>query len=624
MDYRSSSPLSDSSTDLSSDDTNVSFPLLPTDEETLNGGISSDSQESTEQPNLRSRLQHWAVTNKVKHNSVNELLSDLIEIGHTELPKDSRTLLQTARYSNISSMGSGHFVYFGILEGLGDLTRVSNHTINMRVNIDGLPLWNSSKTQFWPILGLTDLKDSKPFAIACYCGDSKPSSVQEFLKDFVNEASILKDGFNIKGINYKLNIVNFNCDTPARAFVKCVIGHNGYYSCEKCTQKGTLVDRYVKLIEIGHSKRTDEDFVSQTQLRHHTGTSPLTALDVGMVTQFPSDAMHLVDSGVTKKLILYWVRNGDRRSVNSTRLSNTHIKHISYNIDLISKCIPSEFNRKPRSLKDVDRWKASEFRQFILYIGPIVLKDVLSPVLYNHFLCLHISISILRNNDLCSSEVYLVYVEQMLASFVEDTISLYGAKSISYNVHTLLHLPDDVRRYGPLDNFSCYPFENCLGQVKRLLRTYSRPLAQLSKRLSENRNLPKLNCIKSTDIKYVESIGFYSSALCSGQEYSSVQFQNFKISSINECDKTFQLTDKRIVSVSKIIKTCTDECILICNEIDCKTSFFIYPADSSITSMYKIYKQSNEPILVEVSMLYKKCILSWDFKVVICTLHKLF
>ena len=57
--------------------------------------------------------------------------------------------------------------------------------------------------------------------------------------------------------------------------------------------------------------------------------------------------------------------------------------------------MPSEFARQPRSLMEMDRWKATEFRQCILYTGPLMLKGVVTEEVHNHFLRLSVTPAIL-------------------------------------------------------------------------------------------------------------------------------------------------------------------------------------------------------------------------------------
>lgn len=60
-------------------------------------------------------------------------------------------------------------------------------------------------------------------------------------------------------------------------------------------------------------------------------------------------------------------------------------EQISLHLVNLSNHIQSDFARKPRSVKDIDRWKATELRQFLLYTGISVLKNTLHINMYNFF-----------------------------------------------------------------------------------------------------------------------------------------------------------------------------------------------------------------------------------------------
>lgn len=127
--------------------------------------------------------------------------------------------------------------------------------------------------------------------------------------------------------------------------------------------------------------------------------------------------------------------------------------------------IPCDFSRKPRGLNEVARWKATEFRLFLLYTGPVVLKGILSNDCFLHFICLHVAFRILLSSN--SSKKLVDFSEKILLYFVEKFEELYGAQFVSHNVHGLIHVVDDYRKFGSLDNCSCFPFENYMKFKKK-------------------------------------------------------------------------------------------------------------------------------------------------------------
>lgn len=50
---------------------------------------------------------------------------------------------------------------------------------------------------------------------------------------------------------------------------------------------------------------------------------------------------------------------------------------------------------------------------------------------------------------------------------------------ISHNVHSLIHLVQDVERFGSLDNFSAFKYENYMQTLKKYIRKAERPLQQV-------------------------------------------------------------------------------------------------------------------------------------------------
>lgn len=105
---------------------------------------------------------------------------------------------------------------------------------------------------------------------------------------------------------------------------------------------------------------------------------------------------------------------------------------------LSSQTLPVEFTRQPRELKYLTRWKATEFRSFLLYLGPIALKGILDQEKYNNFMTLHVALSILLNSKSIRDEMLRDYARSLLNHFVQTFINIYSESFITHNFHGLI------------------------------------------------------------------------------------------------------------------------------------------------------------------------------------------
>lgn len=191
------------------------------------------------------KLRKWAIDNNIRLSAMSHLLKILKANGHPSLPMDARTILKTPKKVNVFKMGSGECWYGGLKSKLIESCKKYNCSdiVELNIHIDGTPIYKSSKSEFWPIQCSIKGVDVKSFFVQLFQGSSKPDTAEIFLRPLLNEmhellASGLTVAQNEHTKTFQIRIDKFILDAPARAFLKCIIGHSGYYSCERCEEKG--------------------------------------------------------------------------------------------------------------------------------------------------------------------------------------------------------------------------------------------------------------------------------------------------------------------------------------------------------------------------------------------------
>jgi hypothetical protein len=565
---------------------------------------------------LASKIANWALNENITMKALTSLLQ-ILHPYHPSLPRDPRTLLSTPKSVPVENLASGGVYYhFGIENCIKKLSQdgqtFSNlqncDELSVQCNIDGLPLFKSTGLQMWPILGLFKKPYIKrPFVIGVFVHTSKPSNLNEFLQQFVDEGCRLEhSGVNVDGKIFKFRFHSFVCDAPARAMLKNTKSFSGYYGCDRCIQSGKYLGR-MTYPDTTSTLRTDEQFKALLYEDHHLNEipSPLAQLStIGLVNDFVLDYMHLVCLGVTRKLLLHWIKGPLQ-----TRLPSKSVADISEMMVKLRSYIPCEFARKPRSLHEIDRFKATEFRLFLLYIGPVVLKGNVSDAIYKHFLLLHVAISCLVSNKF--HQKLNTYAKNLLVSFVQYAEQLYGGEFLVYNVHCLVHIADDVRRFGPLDNISSFPFENHLKSLKKLVRKPSLPLQQIVKRIAENDatcNPEKVsNDVSTTYIcERLHENGPIIDTMCGAKQFSFIMVNSWKLSlcSPNNC----VLLNEFLVGLVRNILQLGSQKYVVVNLFNHRASYFDYPVKSEKLNIYYAKHLRNNLSVFHVKEIISKCI----------------
>lgn len=214
--------------------------------------------------------------------------------------------------------------------------------------------------------------------------------------------------------------------------------------------------------------RTHESVVSSGQeairkgypVKGVKGISPLASC-LDLVDSIPIDYMHSVLEGAVRRLMNLWFES---TSHTQPYYQRDYLNEIDNT--LTNQHPPNEFSRMPRTIRNhLKFWKATEFRNWMLYYSLPLLLGHLPPVYWHHYALLVCAMHILLQNE--TNAVLINAAELMLKDFCKLLPELYGQKNCTHNIHLLMHLSKYVKLWGPLWTHSSFPYENKNGLLKR-------------------------------------------------------------------------------------------------------------------------------------------------------------
>ena len=381
------------------------------------------------------------------------------------------------------------------------------------INIDGvLAFTNSEQSEIIPILGLVHsvkssafseekailLETTYPFVIGFFHGKSKPN-LDNFLQPLLSELRRLSpnnnDPIQTKGREFTVSLRCVVADTPMRTYLKKIKSHSGYWSCERCIQKGERrltvgkKKKSIQFLELNAPPRIDIDFLSyclsddsiDDHLVNVHDVSPFIDLGLPMVTGFVIDPMHTLTAGAFGRRLV-----GIASVKKEGKLKPSQLAEVDHRIRLFKSCKPSEFDRYLRSFtKCSSKYKHHELRDFKMYNLFPVFDGILQDDQLANILLLQYSVLLLggfdpspvKNENIREASVALKKYVQQLIDF---------SFQIRPTTHAIIHLPEDVENYEcGLEVNSAYVFENFQGFFRNQILSGNLPVEQLRNRMIE-------------------------------------------------------------------------------------------------------------------------------------------
>ena len=356
---------------------------------------------------------------------------------------------------------------------------ISNYTendISVCFNTDGVEFLSTSSESMWVMLMTVN---EIPFKfrkllnnliiLGVYCGTKKPAFEAILPLIFDDQKDIFDDGLNVNGTIHKIVLMQNICDKPARAALLNHTGHHSQYGCIKCLKEQEFqrdsFGRGHYYFDVGDASqllRTDAAYKAVASSTMISGVESQYGIKGNFfLNNFPSflpvtgsiiDELHCLGGCAKSMMNLLFSEKYKRYSFNI----RDQIKSINCQISELRP--PPTIVKRIRNLDSMSNFRGHEYRSFLLYHGPILLKGHMrSNIQFKNF-CLLSSIM-----HKCSAQTI---TENLLESLHVDIKDFFESFILVYGKMFL----------------TCYIFENFNKMLKNLTHGTNKIEKELFKR----------------------------------------------------------------------------------------------------------------------------------------------
>lgn len=369
------------------------------------------------------------------------------------------------------------------------------HYMSFSLCTDGSGLYSNSPCSIWPcFLMVNELQIVTRMGNLIVAGlwfGAKKAKMDLFLRPIVECINYLSNpGFSLTFSkeeiwHVKAYLIACCVDSGARGEVQGTHSHRGAYGCNWCLIPGIEWEgaRRYPFSYPFHAERTLHQMLrdarlaltSKTVINGVKGPSQLAgAACFHIVDSMILDGMHSIAEGNGKTFLKSWAKYEMYIG------KDEKIAKIEKRIQCVKP--PVEVRKYLRTFKCHPYWTGREWENWVLYFSVPILVDILPEKYLKNWILFVQAVHLLSRSTI--SHAMLNEAHLLIINFVAEVEALYGLWLMRYNVHIMLHLAENTKRWGPVFAVNSFAFEHGIQIFKKMVSANKGIPSQICRQIS--------------------------------------------------------------------------------------------------------------------------------------------